>query len=81
MSSSILELISKIVFGSSLLLIIYIVYYEWKTSRINAEKARIALGEKENEDYVKSLDPNQLIDLVNDDTSPGSPEGRPPTKK
>jgi hypothetical protein len=80
MNAQVIEIVSKLVFGGSLLLIIYIVYFEWKTSQISAEKARIALGEKENEDKVNSLDPNQLVDLVNSD-EPSSTEDCPPPKK
>ena len=75
-----LEIISKIVFGGSLVLIAYLIYYEWKTSQIAAEKARIALGEKENEDRVKNLDPNELVDLVNSD-EPGGSEGSSTPKR
>ena len=81
MSDQVLLILSKAVFGGSILLIVYLVYREWKLTKIDAEKAEIALGEKENEDRVKNLDPNQLVDLVNDDTSSSGTENSPPTKK
>ncbi len=65
-------LISKLAFGGSILLVIYIFYFEWRTAKANAEKAKIQLGEKENEDTVSALSESALIDLVNSDISPKS---------
>lgn len=76
-----LEIVSKLVFGSSIILIIYVIYYEWKTAKIAAEKARIRLGEIENETKVNNLTPDQLIDLVNNGSEPSSPESSPPKGK
>jgi hypothetical protein len=80
MSTDELALLSKIIFGGSICLILYIIYFEWRTAQINAEKAQIALGEKENEDRVNSLTPDELLDLVNG-IEPGSTKGSSDPKK
>lgn len=73
MSSQMIEILSKVIFGGSILVILYVVYYEWKTSQIIAEKNEIALGEKENEDAVNSLDDTALVDVVNKEFSSSPP--------
>lgn len=69
MSDVVLEIFAKGVFGGSLLLIVYIVYREWKLNKIAAEQAEIKLGEKENEDLVSTLDDKQLVDTINSEFS------------
>ena len=74
MSAGVLEFFSKLVFGSSLVLIVYIVYYEIKINRINAEKAIIKLQEMENENKVNSLTPDELVSVINDGVEPNNPK-------
>ena len=82
MTSDLLVLLSKFVFAGSVLLVLYIVYFEWKTAKIRAEEAEIKLGEKQNEDLVDSLDDTQLINTINEEFSklPAAPT-RSNTKK
>jgi hypothetical protein len=83
MSDSILLLLSKGIFGGSVLLVLYLVYREIKMSKIKAEEAEISLGEKENEDLVNGLTPDELIAKVNadlGDTTDPQP-GTPPKKR
>lgn len=65
MNDAILEIAAKGVFGGSLLLIVYIVYREWKLNKIAAEQAEIKLGEKENEDLVANLSDPDLVNTIN----------------
>jgi hypothetical protein len=81
MSAQAIEVCSKFLFGSSILLIIYIVYFEVKSARIRAEKAEIELGENDNENTVKSLTPDQLLDLVNSQPSSSSTKSDSNPKK
>jgi hypothetical protein len=60
-----LEIISKVVFGGSLILIIYLVYYEWKKSQIEAEEDEIEMGELENENTINSQSDSSTIDSIN----------------
>lgn len=69
MSDAVLAIFSKGVFGGSILLIMYIVYREWKLSKIAAEEAKIELGEKANESVVDSLNDKQLVDTINEELS------------
>ena len=81
MTDAALLALSKGCFGFAICVIIYIVYYEWKKSKIAAEEAERKLGEEENENRVNSLTPDELIALVNADTEPGSAKGGPSGKK
>jgi len=72
MNPEMLGVIFKIGWVGSALLIIYIVYFEWKAAKSRAEQAKIQLGEKENEDQVGNLSDNDLIDLVNSQFSGSS---------
>jgi hypothetical protein len=69
------EPFSWFVFIASICLIIYIVYYEYSMAKINAENAKIRLGEKENEDLVDNLSDSELVQLANKSESglPSSP--------
>jgi len=78
MNAQLLEIISKIVFGSSLVLIIYIIYFEWKKSQIEAEEDEIEMGELENENTVKLQSDSDVADSINKII--GGP-GDPPPKK
>jgi hypothetical protein len=68
-----LNYFSFVIFGGSIVLIIYIVYYEWKKSQILAEQDEIALGEKENEDAVNNLNDSAIVDAINKDCQSGQP--------
>jgi hypothetical protein len=82
MSDLAIEIFSKLVFGGSICLILYIVYREWKYAKIKAEQAEMELGEKENEDLVSAMSDQQLIDTVNSEVAKlPIPPSRPPTKK
>lgn len=65
MTDAWVEPFSWFVFGASICLILYIIYFEYKTAKINAENARIKLGEKENEDLIGNLTDAQLVDMAN----------------
>lgn len=78
MSSQVLEFLSKTVFGGSIILVLYLVYHEYMTSRISAENAKIALEEKENEDLVDGQSDSAVIDAINQIGGSGS--GTPPKK-
>ena len=82
MTEAIWGILAKGVFGGSILLIITIVYREYKLSKIKAEQEEIELGEKDNEDLVANLDDQQLVDTINSEFSKlPKPPSRPPTKK
>ena len=65
-------LLSKGAFIGSICLILYIIYFEWKSAKVNAEKNEIKLGEIENEDLVNSESDIDLIDSINKEFSPRS---------
>jgi hypothetical protein len=67
-----ISILAKSIFGASLILIIYVVYREWKITRINAEQNEISLGEKTNEDIVASLTNNELVDALNKELGSGN---------
>jgi hypothetical protein len=82
MSDALLAIFSKAVFGGSILLILYIVYREWKLNKIKAEQDEIALGEKENEDIVANLSDPDLVATINSEFSKlPTPPSKPDTKK
>lgn len=81
MSDTLLAILAEGIFGGSILLVIYLVYYEWKTAKIAAEKAEIELGEKENEDAINSLDDTAVLDLINKDIGSNNPSSNTPPKK
>jgi hypothetical protein len=74
-----IEIFSKAVFGGSIFLIIYIIYREWKLSKIKAEQLEIELGEKKNEDIVANLSDPDLMATINSEfaklpTPPSKPD-------
>lgn len=80
-----MELFSKFVLVGSIILIIYIIYFELKSARIREEIARIKLGEKENEDLVDNLSQSELVDFANKSESdlpaaPAAPDKTDPKK-
>ena len=81
MSDQALFYLSKAVFGGSIILIIYLVYREWKISKIEAEQAEIKLGEKQDEDVVDSATDAAIIDLINKDIGSVNPSSNTPPKK
>lgn len=60
-----LNYFSMCVFGGSLFLIIYIVYYEWKKSQIEAEEDEIEMGELEDENTIKLQSDSDAVDSIN----------------
>jgi hypothetical protein len=77
MSDTAALLLSKLAFGGGVCVILYIIYYEWRSAQIKAEKAVIALGEKQNEDTVDNLTDHALVDLLNEDGEGGSSSSTP----
>jgi hypothetical protein len=77
MSDQLWALLSKVVFGGSIFLVLYIVYREYTLNRIKAENAEIALGEKENEDLVSAESDTDLIGSASS-SSPTKPTGALP---
>ena len=65
MSDQIALILSKLVFGGSILLIMGVVYREWKLARISAEENKIKLAEKENEDLVNDQSDPAVVDSIN----------------
>jgi hypothetical protein len=78
MDSQILEIFSKVVFGGSIALLIYIVYYEFKKSQFEAEQDEIEMGELENENAIDNSSDADVTDAINKIIG-GS--GDPPPKK
>jgi hypothetical protein len=64
-----LNYFSACVFGGSVLLIIYLVYYEWKQARIESEEDEIEMGELKNEGIIESLSDAELVDMANQQSS------------
>lgn len=81
MSDTALLIIAKLGFYGAVAILIYLVYYEFTSWRIRAEKAELKLKEEENENRVNSLTPDELIDLINEDDGSSGPEGGSSTKK
>ena len=52
-------------FSGSIILIIYIVYYEWKQARIDSEQDEIEMGEMKNEGIIDALSDAELVDNIN----------------
>lgn len=77
-TSQYLNYFSICVFGGSIILILYLVYYEWKQARIDAEQDEIEMGEMKNEGIIDSLSDAELTDSINKDV--GGPSGNPPKK-
>lgn len=74
-------IISKIIFYGSIVVIIYLVYWEWKKAKIKAEVDEIEMGEIKNENTVNSLTPDELVDLINSGIEPDGTQSSPTTKK
>ena len=80
MNMEIWQIIAKGAFSGSILLILYLIYYEWKSAKNRAEELKIQLGEKGNEDKVEALSDDDLVDLVNKQLGPKDPSDSPPKK-
>jgi len=80
MSSEALSIIAKTVFGGSLILIFYVIYRMIKETAIKAEEEEIKIGEMENENYVNSLSPDELVELINSGKEPNPSISTPPKK-
>ena len=68
-----LEIFSKVIFGSSVILILYIIFYEWKSSQIADEKAEIQLKELENENIINNSSDAAIVDDINKECESGQP--------
>ena len=72
MSDQAALLLSKCVFGGAIAVIIYIVYYEWKKSQIEAEQDEIEMGKLENENTINNQSDNDVLNAINEDGQGGS---------
>lgn len=80
MNPEVILIFSKLIFGGSIVLVVYLAYREYMINKFNAEKAKIQLEEKENEDIIKDLSESDLVDRVNEELS-GQPKNSSTPKK
>lgn len=64
-TTQILNWSSACIFGGSVVLVLYLFYYEWKQARIDAEQDEIEMGEMKDEGIIDALSDAELLDDLN----------------
>lgn len=69
MSDTLLLILSKLVFGGSVILVIFLAYREYIITKLKAQRDELELGERINEDKVNNMSDSELVDSVNKELS------------
>ena len=76
-----IAILAKVFFGGSVFVVLYVIYYQWKSARIDAEKYKIEMGEEENENLVDDMSDTAVVDSLNSELGSNNPPSNNPPKK